>query len=214
MAAGKRICCRTDGEQSERHGYRSRSRSDSCFGSRFRSSFPATATGSFRAAAGAGSGPRGEAAGAHNWLRGDQDRAQNAAAPSGQADAASRTGREPETVLSWETGAGTNHLIPGLEVGGFLVLLSACDRTVLGNKREPDGESTYRTNLSTFWNHPRKENWTYDTDPFNINQIGHPYQGATMYGLARSSSVFGSPLPTVTRGAFSGRWGARTAAHR
>jgi hypothetical protein len=31
--------------------------------------------------------------------------------------------------------------------------------------------------------------WEYDEDPFSINQFAHPYQGALMYGFARSSGL-------------------------
>jgi hypothetical protein len=31
------------------------------------------------------------------------------------------------------------------------------------------------------------QRWVFDIDPFNTNQFQHPFQGATMYGFARSS---------------------------
>jgi hypothetical protein len=124
-----------------------------------------------------------------NWHR-DQSATDRTAALATDRGA---TGRPANATsgggISWETGTGKTYLIPALEELGFLTLLNAYDRTVLYNKREDDGERTYTTDLSTFWGHLRKQNWVYDTDPFNVNQFGHPYQGATMYGLARSTGL-------------------------
>jgi hypothetical protein len=127
------------------------------------------------------------------------------AGTAGTTDAAGSAGsRSGTTVLDWDTGAGKSYLIPGLELPAFLLLLNAYDRTVLHDKREPDGERTYTTNFSTAWDHLRKQNWKYDTDPFNVNQIGHPYQGATMYAIARSSGLgFWESLAYSNAGSFT-----------
>ena len=50
-----------------------------------------------------------------------------------------------------------------------------------------DGKKVYSSTLSSTWDHLRDKRWVHDQDPFNVNQFEHPYQGATMYGLARSS---------------------------
>jgi hypothetical protein len=97
--------------------------------------------------------------------------------------------KTPEVRLNWETGAGKSYLVPAVEIPGFLVLLNLYDRVAYPNERTRDGDLTYSSNFSTTWNHLRKQNWDYDTDPFNVNQFAHPYQGATMYGLARSSGL-------------------------
>ncbi|GFO69843.1 hypothetical protein GMLC_34220 [Geomonas limicola] len=68
------------------------------------------------------------------------------------------------------------------------MLLNLYDRSFLHTKTQ-EGSSTYDSNPSTIWQHLRKQNWTFDRDPFNVNQIGHPYQGATMYGIARSAGL-------------------------
>ncbi|BCG46066.1 hypothetical protein GEOBRER4_n0847 [Citrifermentans bremense] len=93
-----------------------------------------------------------------------------------------------KTVLSWETGEGKSYLVPALEIPGFIVLLNGFDRLVL-NDKEKDGKKVYSTNLSTIWEHLHRQNWTFDQDSFKVNQFGHPYEGATMYGLARSSGL-------------------------
>jgi hypothetical protein len=120
-----------------------------------------------------------------NWRRDtDTDKERSFAA---EPDAAmTRAGLKTESVLSWETGSGKSYLIPGLEVPTFLVLLNVFDRIAIGNK---DGKGTYQTTFSTTWEHLRRQNWVFDKDSFRVNQFGHPYQGATMYGLARSSGL-------------------------
>lgn len=90
--------------------------------------------------------------------------------------------------LSWETGDGKSYLIPALEVPAFVVLLNLFDRLAFPNKMK-EGKKAYSTNLSTTWEHLRKQNWHFDKDTFEVNQFGHPYEGATFYGLARSSGV-------------------------
>jgi hypothetical protein len=112
------------------------------------------------------------------------------------------TAATPDGVHSWETGAKKSYLIPGLEVPGFLVLLSAYDRVAYPNQTE-DGKKVYSSTFASTWDHLRKQNWVFDKDPFNINQFAHPYQGATMYGLARSASLnFWESLAYSNAGSF------------
>ena len=92
------------------------------------------------------------------------------------------------TVHSWETGANKSYLIPALEIPGFLVLLNVYDRFAYSDQMQ-DGKKVYRSTFTTSWDHLRKQHWVFDQDPFNINQFAHPYQGATMYGLARSTGL-------------------------
>src|ERR1017187_6034051 len=85
-------------------------------------------------------------------------------------------------VLDWDTGANRSYVIPALEIPSFLVALNLYDRRVYGRE-------IYGTTARTTWDHFRKESWEYDDDPFNVNQFSHPYQGATMYGFARSAGL-------------------------
>lgn len=91
-------------------------------------------------------------------------------------------------VLSWETGEGKSYLIPALELPGFIVLLNLFDRVVFHDNVK-NGRRVYATNPSTFWDQLTSQDWTFDQDSFKVNQFGHPYEGATMYGLARSSGL-------------------------
>ncbi|TGU71025.1 DUF3943 domain-containing protein [Geomonas terrae] len=106
-------------------------------------------------------------------------------------------------VLSWETGEGKSYLIPALEIPGFIIALNAFDRTFLNDDRTEEGRKTYSTNPSSFWRQLTHQDWTFDQDTFQVNQFGHPYEGATMYGLARSSGLnFWQSLAYSNAGSF------------
>lgn len=117
---------------------------------------------------------------------------------------------ETEPVLNWETGEGRSYLIPALEIPAFVVLLNAFDRIAF-NDKEKYGRKVYSTNLSTFWDQLTRQDWTFDQDSFKVNQFGHPYQGATMYGLARSSGLnFWQSLVYSNLGSFLWEMGGET----
>ena len=97
-------------------------------------------------------------------------------------------GSAENKVHSWETGANKSYLIPALEVPAFLVLLNIYDRFAYPDQTQ-DGKKVYSSTFSSTWDHIRKQDWEFDEDPFNINQFAHPYQGATMYGFARSTGL-------------------------
>ena len=108
----------------------------------------------------------------------------------------------PENVVPWEHMPNKSYLIPALEVSGFLGLLSIYDRYTYPNQMQ-DGKKVYSSTFSSTWDHLKKQNWVFDQDPFNINQFAHPYQGATMYGLARSSGLgFWESLAYSNAGSF------------
>jgi len=132
-----------------------------------------------------------------SWRR--QPRTAAAAEPD---EASSITGSLPGAALSWETGAGKSYRIPALEVPGFLTMLNLFDRIAYSNQTQ-DGKKVYSSDFSSTWEHLSKQNWAYDKDPFNVNQFGHPYQGATMYGLARSCGLgFWESLAYSNAGSF------------
>jgi hypothetical protein len=85
-------------------------------------------------------------------------------------------------ALNWTTGDGKSYLIPAAEVPGFLAALSIVDRITI-----PD--NVYDSTFDSTWEHLHEQHWVFDTDPFGVNQFGHPYQGATMFAFARSSGV-------------------------
>lgn len=85
-----------------------------------------------------------------------------------------------------ETPGGESKLLAAGELASFLVLLNAYDRSAYANEYQ-DGKKVFAVTFNTAWDHLREERWVHDRDPFNVNQFGHPYQGATMYGFARSA---------------------------
>ena len=122
-----------------------------------------------------------------NWRR-NRDLEPGAADSVDPGTVMAEEGTAPKKVHSWETGANKSYLIPALEVPGFLGLLNGYDRIFHANDTQ-DGKKVYSSTFSSTWEHLSKQNWVFDKDPFNINQFAHPYQGATMYGLARSSGL-------------------------
>jgi hypothetical protein len=85
----------------------------------------------------------------------------------------------PQPVLDWGEGDGRSYWIPAADIVGFQVLLNLFDRMVL------EGDD-FDANPSTAW-HNLTGSWVYDSDPYDINQFGHPYQGSLYHGFARSA---------------------------
>lgn len=71
-----------------------------------------------------------------------------------------------------------SYVIPALEIVAFDALLNIFDRLVLGDP--------YHSSVSSIRRNLRRR-WVTENDPFAINQLGHPYQGAIYHGFARSS---------------------------
>jgi hypothetical protein len=102
-----------------------------------------------------------------------------------------------------DTTGGRSTLLPAGEIAGFLALLNEYDRIAYANQYE-DGKKVYAVTFNSAWDHLRRERWVHDRDPFNVNQFGHPYEGATMYGLARSSGQgFWRSLVLADAGSFA-----------
>jgi hypothetical protein len=70
--------------------------------------------------------------------------------------------------------------IPAAEIVGFQALLNRYDRARYGHEYAVSRSSIER-NLHS--------GWRTDSDPFRINQLGHPYQGAMYHGFARSAGL-------------------------
>jgi hypothetical protein len=85
-----------------------------------------------------------------------------------------------------DSGVGTSRLRTTYEVAGFLVGLSIFDRLAFANDVE-NGKKVFSSTFRSTWDHLREQKWVRDPDPFNINQFGHPYFGATAFGIGRST---------------------------
>ena len=109
---------------------------------------------------------------------------------------------EPKPDLSWESGKGKSYIIPALEIPGFLLVLNAFDRLVF-RKDKHDGKRDYSSSLHASWDHLIHGPWRYDDDGFQVNQIGHPYQGSLYHGFARSAGLdFWTSLVYASLGSF------------
>lgn len=72
------------------------------------------------------------------------------------------------------------YVIPAAEILAFQYLLNRFDHAFVGPEYDVSSRSI-RRNL--------RSSWVEDQDPFAINQIGHPYQGAMYFGFARSAGL-------------------------
>jgi hypothetical protein len=82
----------------------------------------------------------------------------------------------------WDTGVGKSYWIPALEIISFDVLLNQVDRHFV------DRSGTYNSNLSSITRNLHS-GWVVDRDRFDINELGHPYQGSIYHGIARSTGL-------------------------
>jgi hypothetical protein len=90
-------------------------------------------------------------------------------------------GREnPDRDTASAIAARKSYAIPALEVLGFAFLLNQVNR-------HTDG-SDYKSNWSTIRRNLHSS-WVVDSDPFKVNQLGHPYQGSMYHGFARSAGL-------------------------
>lgn len=111
---------------------------------------------------------------------------------------------------SWETGAGKSYLVPALEIPAFILALNGFDRLAFSGETE-DGKKVFDTTPSTFWDHMVHGPWVFDKDAFDINQLGHPYQGSIYYGLARSTGLsYWESLGYTFVGSLLWEWGGET----
>lgn len=86
---------------------------------------------------------------------------------------------KPRPVLNWGVGDGKSYLIPAADIVLFDFLLNQFNREFSGTADYDVTGSSIKDNLTG--------NWVYDSDPFDINQFGHPYQGSMYHGFARSA---------------------------
>lgn len=117
---------------------------------------------------------------------------------------------DPESAMSWETGAGKSYLLPALEIPIFLLALNGYDRLVYPDLEE-NGVKVYDTSFSTFKDHVIEGPWGVDTDAFDINQFAHPYQGSMYHGFARSAGLnYWESLAYTSVGSFLWETGGET----
>ena len=86
-----------------------------------------------------------------------------------------------ETPESPFSEASKSYVIPALEIITFDALLNLYDRHHYECCDFESNVHTIRRNL--------RSSWVVDRDPFLVNQLGHPYQGAMYHNFARSAGL-------------------------
>ena len=74
-----------------------------------------------------------------------------------------------------------NFAVPALEIVAFEGALNFSGRRMFDDGTFDISPASFRRNL--------RGPWVVDDDSYNINQIGHPYQGATYHTIARSTGL-------------------------
>ncbi len=77
-------------------------------------------------------------------------------------------------------GEDRSYAIPAGNVALFLALLDLANRTTTGDE--------YRSTMASVRRNLRSS-WIVDRDPFETNQLGHPYQGSMSFGFARAAGL-------------------------
>ena len=120
------------------------------------------------------------------------DASAQTAAPASAAAAATSAASAPTTVAPApqplaapvagrsEASPELDYRLPALEIIGFDFLLNRANR-YFGTDRDH-----YAVNGSTIARNLRS-GWGTDRDTFQVNQLGHPYQGSMYHGFARST---------------------------
>ncbi|MGZ5225559.1 MAG: DUF3943 domain-containing protein [Burkholderiales bacterium] len=100
-----------------------------------------------------------------------------------QADKAANTaGTAATPQRDWWSDMSTrrSYAIPAAEILGFQFLLNRFDRAFEGPE--------YNVSLSSIRRNLRSK-WVVDNDPYEVNQLGHPYAGSMYHGFARSAGL-------------------------
>ena len=74
-----------------------------------------------------------------------------------------------------------NYFLPIAEIVGMDAILNLAGRRIYEPETSQVSAASIRRNL--------RGPWVVDEDPFQVNQFGHPYQGAMYHGIARSSGL-------------------------
>jgi hypothetical protein len=103
------------------------------------------------------------------------DSPQQQQAPTAFAD------NKPVPVLDWGEGRGKSYWVPAADIFLFDFLLNQYNRAF-------SGVSDYDSDWDSIKDNATGD-WVYDSDRFDINQIGHPYQGSMYHGFSRSAGL-------------------------
>ena len=98
-----------------------------------------------------------------------------------QASDTADTHQASESPSPSGPGRPKSYVIPALEILGFDALLNLYDRHAFRG-------SDFSSNLTSIRNNLHG-GWKVDNDPYQVNQVGHPYQGSMYHGFARSAGL-------------------------
>ena len=87
---------------------------------------------------------------------------------------------DPAGKPQWGIGEGKSYWVPIGDILLFDFLLNQFDRRFIEPKE--DYASDWESTEDNFHG-----SWVYDSDEFDVNQFGHPYQGSLYHGFARSA---------------------------
>jgi hypothetical protein len=102
------------------------------------------------------------------------------AAQSGKAANAAGTAATPQRDWWSDMATRGSYAIPAAEILGFQFLLNRFDKAFVGPEYNVSA-SSIRRNL--------RSKWVVDNDPYEVNQLGHPYAGSMYHGFARSAGL-------------------------
>jgi hypothetical protein len=89
---------------------------------------------------------------------------------------------EPVPKLQWGVGDGKSYWLPAAEIVAFDVLLSQFNRRYVEPREDYDSDwDSIERNFNG--------KWVYDSDGFDVNQFGHPYQGNIYHNFARTAGL-------------------------
>jgi hypothetical protein len=95
--------------------------------------------------------------------------------------AACATGRDMRPATPQENRAHKSYVLPAVEIVAMDAALNLGGRLLLDPATFAVTPASIARNL--------RGPWVVDDDPFEINQFGHPYQGAMYHGIARSNGL-------------------------
>ena len=81
----------------------------------------------------------------------------------------------------YENTGHRSYVLPVVEIAAMNALINLAGRELVDPTSFTVTPASIRRNL--------REPWVVDDDPFQVNQIGHPYQGAMYHGIARSNGL-------------------------
>jgi hypothetical protein len=87
----------------------------------------------------------------------------------------------PAPVDARDDGGHKNYLLPVVEIVAMDAIVNRVGSLLLEPETFAVSGESIRRNL--------RGPWVVDDDPFEINQFGHPYQGAMYHGIARSNGL-------------------------